>query len=161
MTARPLAVFDLDGTLADVRHRLHHLERRPRDWKAFFRAAPRDAPLEPGVRLVRESAGHCEVVYVTGRPESCRRDTREWLARHGLPDGDLRMRGARDRRPARVTKPELLRELAAGREVALVADDDEQVCAAYEAAGFRVVRADWMAQAPPVLEQVQEDEGRT
>ncbi|NJQ00384.1 phosphatase domain-containing protein [Streptomyces zingiberis] len=157
---RPLAVFDLDGTLADVRHRLHHIERRPKDWDAFFAAARYDQPLARGVELARGSAAECEVVYVTGRPESCRADTVDWLARHGLPPGELRMRGPRDRRPARVTKPELLRRLAAGRRVALVADDDPQVCDAYERDGFPVVRAAWMT-ARRSLAEAQEGEGRT
>jgi hypothetical protein len=26
---RPLAVVDIDGVLADVRHRLHHVKNRP------------------------------------------------------------------------------------------------------------------------------------
>ncbi|PJE97996.1 hypothetical protein CUT44_01750 [Streptomyces carminius] len=160
MTSRSLAVFDLDGTLADVRHRLRHIDGRRRDWDAFFAAAPGDPPLARGVALVRSSAEKHEVVYVTGRPERCRRDTLEWLARHGLPAGRLLMRGDRDRRPARVTKPELLRRLAAEGTVALVVDDDHQVCDAYEAAGFPVVRAGWMT-AEPVLEEVQEREGRT
>lgn len=160
MAQRPLAVFDLDGTLADVRHRLHHVEGRPRDWDAFFAAAVEDGPLTQGIELALASAGECEVVYVTGRPESCRADTLDWLARQGLPLGELRMRGPRDRRPARITKPELLRRLAARRTVAFVADDDPQVCDAYERDGFRVIRAHWMA-ARPVLEEVQEREGRT
>jgi len=46
--ARPLAVFDVDGVLADVRHRLHHLEARPQRWERFFRAADRDPVLEEG-----------------------------------------------------------------------------------------------------------------
>jgi thiamine monophosphate synthase len=70
------------------------------------------------------------------------------------------MRDDRDHRPARVAKPGLLRRLAAGRPVAVVVDDDAQVCQAYEAAGYRVLRAEWMS-APPALEQAQEDEGRT
>ncbi|GAA2392453.1 hypothetical protein GCM10010420_16280 [Streptomyces glaucosporus] len=160
MTHRSLAVFDLDGTLADVRHRLHHIEGRPRDWDAFFAAAPRDPPLAEGVALALESAEEHEVVYVTGRPERCRHDTLRWLDRHGLPAGRLLMRGGGDRRPARVTKPELLRRLARDRAVALVVDDDEQVCDAYENAGFPVVRAGWAA-APPALERAQEQEGRT
>jgi HAD superfamily, subfamily IIIB (Acid phosphatase) len=157
----PLAVFDLDGTLADTRHRLHHLEGARRDWPAFFAAASGDEPLAQGVALARtaEADGH-EIAYVTGRPERCRKDTVEWLARHGLPAGRLLMRAAADRRPARTAKPELLRELAAGRTVAMVVDDDEQVCAAYEAAGFRVVRAGWMA-ASAALERAQEEQGRT
>ena len=65
---RPLAVFDIDGVLADVRHRLHHVDRRPKDWDAFFAAAVDDPPLAEGVALARASADDCEVVYVTGRP---------------------------------------------------------------------------------------------
>jgi hypothetical protein len=157
---RPLAVFDIDGVLADVRHRLHFLERRPKDWDGFFEAAVDDPPLAQGVALAKASAEECEVVYVTGRPERCRADTLAWFRQHGLPEGELSMRRSRDRRPARLAKPELLRRLAGDRVVAVVVDDDAQVCAAYEAAGFRVLRADWMASAP-VLRVAQEVEGRT
>ena len=157
---RPLAVFDIDGVLADVRHRLRHVERRPKDWDAFFAAAPDDPPLVQGVALALESAKDCEVVYVTGRPEKCRADTLSWFARHGLPPGELSMRNGRDRRPARLAKPELLRRLAAGRVVAVVVDDDPQVCRAYEEAGFPVLRAEWM-DGQPALQQAQEQDGRT
>lgn len=84
---RPLAVFDLDNTLAATAHRQHFLERKPKDWEAFFAAAPDDPPLEEGVALCREAAEECEVVYLTGRPERCRRATVEWLAEQGLPEG--------------------------------------------------------------------------
>ena len=157
---RPLAVFDIDGVLADVRHRLHFVEKSPKDWDAFFGAALDDPVWEQGVALARESARECDVVYVTGRPERCRPDTLAWFARHGLPDGQLSMRSGTDRRPARLTKPPLLRRLARGRTVAVVVDDDERVCDAYEAAGYRVLRARWAAEAP-ALRQAQEGEGRT
>ena len=29
-------ICDIDGTLADVQHRLHHLEGDPKDWDGFF-----------------------------------------------------------------------------------------------------------------------------
>jgi len=157
---RPLAVFDLDGVLADVRHRLHHLERRPKDWDGFFRDAVRDPAHPEGVALALEAARDCEVVYLTGRPELCRRDTVAWLRAQGLPDGELRMRRGRDQRPARLAKPELLADLAAGRTVAVVVDDDLEVCDAYEAAGWPVLRATW-ATRPATLVEAQEAEGRT
>ena len=157
---RPLAVFDIDGVLADVRHRLHHVEGRPKDWDAFFAAAADDPPLAEGVALVRESAKDCDVVYVTGRPERCRADTLAWFRAHGLPQGRLSMRRDGDRRPARLAKPQLLRSLARDRVVAVVVDDDAQVCAAYRKAGWRVLEADWMG-SEPTLEQAQEQEGRT
>lgn len=153
---RPLAVFDLDGTLADVAHRLHHVTRRPKDWDAFFAAAVDDPPLADGVALCRESARDCEVVYVTGRPERCRTDTLAWLARHELPAGTLSMRGDRDHRPARLAKVALLRELARDRVVAVVVDDDEAVCDAYERHGWTVLRARW-ADPQPSLFDAQED----
>ncbi|WP_374777236.1 hypothetical protein OG756_35150 [Streptomyces sp. NBC_01310] len=159
-TTRPLAVFDIDNTLADTGHRQHFLERRPRDWAGFFGAAPADPPLGLGVALAVESAADCEVVYLTGRPERCRVDTVDWLTRHGLPEGRLWMRGNQDRRPARTTKLEVLKRVARGREVRMLVDDDELVCQAARAAGFRVVTADWAADAPE-LRSAQEAEGRT
>ncbi|MGP4002541.1 phosphatase domain-containing protein [Streptomyces sp. 8N706] len=157
---RPLAVFDLDGTLADTAHRQHFLERRPRDWAAFFAAAPQDPPLAEGVALARDSARACEVVYVTGRPERCRRDSLDWLAGHGLPDGRLLMRRDSDRRPARFVKPEILRRLARDREIRMFVDDDQLVCEACEQAGFAVVRARW-ATVSAALRDAQEREGKT
>lgn len=156
----PLAVFDVDGVLADVRHRLHHLERRPKRWDAFFAAAVQDPPLAEGLLLAAESSRECEVAYVTGRPERCRADTLAWFAQHGLPPGPLVMRGARDRRPAATAKPQWLARLAAGRVVAVVVEDDARVCAAYRSAGYRVLHATWMA-ASPALRAAQQDEGRT
>ncbi|MET9624552.1 MULTISPECIES: hypothetical protein [unclassified Streptomyces] len=159
-SSRPVAVFDLDNTLAGTAHRQHHLEARPRDWAAFFAAAPEDPPLAEGVALCLEAAQECEVVYLTGRPERCRRDTVAWLAAQGLPGGRIHMRGARDFRPARLTKLEVLRRLGRDREVRMLVDDDELVCDAAEAAGFEVVRARWAAPSEE-LKQAQEGEGRT
>ena len=49
---RPLAIIDLDGVVADARHRLHHLETRPKDWDAFFAAAVDDDAHPEGVAIV-------------------------------------------------------------------------------------------------------------
>lgn len=116
------------------------------------------------MRLALETAATCEVVYLTGRPERCRRSTLAWLARHGLPEGRLRMRQNDDRRPARTTKLEALRGLARDREIHLLVDDDELVCDAAERAGFRVLRARWAStsqSASTTLQDAQEREGRT
>ncbi|MFF3957795.1 hypothetical protein ACFYY1_31990 [Streptomyces sp. NPDC001890] len=157
---RPLAVFDLDGTLADSGHRQHYLEGRRRDWDGFFAAAVDDPPLAEGVRLALDSAGSCEVRYLTGRPERCRRDTVAWLAEQGLPEGRVYMRRDDDRRPARRTKLEILKRLGREREIRMLVDDDELVCDEAEQAGFTVVRARW-AKASAALRDAQEREGRT
>ncbi len=164
----PYAVVDIDGVLADVRHRVHHLRRRPKDWPGFFAAAPQDPVLPEGLAVARRLAENHQLVYLTGRPASCRPDTQAWLARHRLPAGTLRMRPAGDRRPARVTKIEQLRALTREREVALLVDDDEEVVAAARAAGFAAMVAAWMgtddqrgAEHGAVLRQAQEDDGGT
>jgi hypothetical protein len=54
--ARAIAVIDIDGVLADVRHRLKYLEQRPKNWGAFFRAAPKDPPLQTGLETVARLA---------------------------------------------------------------------------------------------------------
>jgi len=159
-SSRPLAVFDLDGTLADTAHRQRFLERTPRDWEAFFAAAPEDPPLAEGVAMALSSAEECEVVYLTGRPERCRRATEDWLTEHGLPAGRIWMRRNDDRRPARRTKLEVLRRLARDREIRVLVDDDAFVCEEAERAGFTVVRARWAA-ASAALKDAQEREGRT
>src|ERR1700712_5122014 len=86
----PVAVVDIDGVVADVRHRVGRLQRRPPDWVGFFAAADRDAPLAAGVDRVLDliAAGH-EIVWLTGRPEWLRGITERWLDEQGLPVGML------------------------------------------------------------------------
>lgn len=156
----PLAVIDIDGVVADVRHRLHLVESRPKRWPEFFAAAVDDPPLEPGVSLVRELATDHEVIWLTGRPERTRAATRSWLAEQDLPAGTLLMRGDRDFRPARVTKREELRRLRRTRDVRVVVDDDPEVVALLQADGFPVRLADWLPHSS-TLRAAQERDGRT
>ena len=165
------AVIDIDGVLADVRHRVHFVERSPKDWDAFFAAAPDDPPLAEGIetahRLVNE--GH-SIVYVSGRPERCRSDTESWLREQALPAAPLHLRRDSDRRPARVTKVQIIRQLAESDQVVIVVDDDGAVVAAVTAAGFPVLHARWMdggsdgvdsSPTQQTLFDAQEVEGRT
>ena len=157
---RMLAVVDLDGVLADVRHRLHHVSQQPKDWAAFFAAAPSDPVLEEGRRVVEALARVHEVVYLSGRPETCRPDTERWLAGHDLPAAQVLLRPARDRRPSRLVKLEALDRLADGRSIAVLVDDDPLVLEAARAAGYDVLPATWMGDLP-ALREAQEVDGET
>lgn len=156
---RPQAVFDIDGVLADVRHRLGHLERRPKDWEAFFAAAPLDPPLAEGLALAGRLAADHDVVYLTGRPERLREVTRHWLVTHGLVPGPLYMRSDGDHRPAPVIKVEALRLITARGPVSTIIDDDSSVTSALLAHGWPARLATW-APRPGVLREAQEYEGR-
>nr|WP_018635131.1 hypothetical protein [Parafrankia elaeagni] len=157
---RPLAVIDVDGVVADVRHRLRFLRVHPGDWDAFFAAADIDPPLAEGVELVHTLARDHEVIWLTGRPERSRPATVRWLQEQGLPVGELRMRPDDDRRPARIFKRSELRRMGARRRVAVVVDDDPAVVELLRADGWPVLRADWLAYEP-TLGNAQNEEGRT
>ncbi|HEU4512205.1 MAG TPA: hypothetical protein VFR87_03790 [Nocardioidaceae bacterium] len=159
-----VAAVDIDGVLADVRHRLHHVTRNPKDWGAFFAAASEDPVLEQGRETVVRLGEVFDIVYLSGRPERCRDDTEGWLRRHTLPAGPVHLRPSGDRRPARLLKVEVLNRLAADRPVAVLVDDDPQVLEAARDAGYDVLPADWMHEAAAdheALLQAQEVEGET
>ena len=39
-------IVDIDGTLADLSHRRHHVENGKRNWSAFFAELSNDKPVE-------------------------------------------------------------------------------------------------------------------
>lgn len=161
---RPLAIVDIDGVVADVRHRLAHVEGRVKDWDAFFGAAPLDPPHPVGVDLVLRLADDHDVVFLTGRPSRMRRDTERWLTANGLGGHRLVMRPDGERRPAARMKVRLLAGLARGRTVGVVIDDDRAVLKAMREAGYPTLHADWEVRSPggqAALFDAQEDEGRT
>jgi hypothetical protein len=151
--------------LADTRHRMHHLRRRPKDWDAFFAAAV-DDPVHPeGLALATGAAARgAEVVYLSGRPERTRADTLAWLARVGAPPGRVVLRSEGDRRPARLVKVAALRDLAAAAALQVLVDDDPDVVQAVRAARPRLVRevllADWQPRDAD-LRDAQQRQGRT
>lgn len=161
---RPLAIVDIDGVVADVRHRLHHLEGGRKRWGAFFAAAGDDPAHPEGLAVVAMLAADHIVIFLTGRPESLRAVTEAWLESHDIGGHHLSMRAVRDHRPAPQFKLEEISRLAASRTIAVVVDDDQRVLSAVLAAGFAVFTADWehrtVAEAA-ALTNAQHDEGVT
>ncbi|NBO46629.1 MAG: hypothetical protein EBU85_06430 [Actinobacteria bacterium] len=160
--AATLIVMDIDGVLADVRHRLHFLAARPKLWDEFFEACVDDAPLEQGLAIA-DAADH--LVYFSGRPERYRAATLAWLEQHGFPRAPLHLRPDADRRPARDYKPDVLAKLGGPSAVRCVYDDDDRVIQRLETLGYSVVHVRWMP-ATDTLNQLalfdaQEREGRT
>ncbi len=137
-TAKDTVIVDIDGTLANVQHRLHHLKGPgKKNWKKFFREMSADEPVEIVVKWVNALTPEYRTILITGRPEEYRRETEAWLERHGIQYDKLFMRRDGDHRPDTVVKQELLDRV--GRErVAFVIEDRPPVCDMYRRCGMRV-----------------------
>lgn len=134
---KPIVIVDIDGTIADVRHRLHHIRAgRRKNWTAFFEGMDRDTPIEGVLQWVRSLPPEYEVFVVTGRPEHYRRRTETWLRRHQVPFSRLFMRPDGDHRPDYVVKQQVLRELPRG-SIAFAIEDRPQVCRMWKENGVR------------------------
>jgi uncharacterized HAD superfamily protein len=136
---KPVVIVDLDGTIADVRHRLHFVQGPGKKrWKRFFQAQENDVPVAPVLARVRELCQKHEIVIVTARPDICREGTERWLERHSIPYSRMFMRRDGDHRPDYEVKKEILDRIGRDR-VRLVLEDRPLVCRMYREAGLNVI----------------------
>lgn len=102
-------IFDLDGTLADITHRLHYITGVEKDWDAFFAACEDDAPIGPTMMLLDSIlANGLGVEIWTGRSSAVREQTERWLNKHGVYGVKVVMREEGDHRHDTVIKKEWL-----------------------------------------------------
>ena len=76
------AIFDIDGTLANCKHRVHLAQAK--QWDEFHSLAPKDQVIQPVARLMRRIAADHPVVLLTGRNERYRQLTLKWLRENSL-----------------------------------------------------------------------------
>lgn len=136
-----IAVVDIDGTIADIGHRIHFINGvngEKKEWTRFFNAMNEDSPIRPICALVGALASKYKIVYLTGRPSSHRGDTVSWLTNHCLPTGTLIMRKVGDHRPDYMVKKELYETQVipfVGR-ASLVIEDRDQVVEMWRGLGL-------------------------
>ena len=122
---RKAIIFDIDGTLADVEHRVHHVRQDKKNWRAFNDAMSEDV-LNPWCAKLIE-AMHAQgfaIIFVTGRDENYRDKTIDWMYRHQIHFDRLYMRAAVDFRGDDEVKKEIyLQEIKDQWEVLFVVDD--------------------------------------
>lgn len=135
---RRCVIFDLDGTLADDSHRREHMVNG--DWDKYFSLCPGDTVIRP-IAACAEAfhADGATIVVITGRSESVRRETLDWLAElRFFVDPDLVfMRPAGDFRKNSEVKLEALAKLRAlGYDPQLAFDDQPATCKMWRDAGI-------------------------
>ena len=129
-------IFDIDGTLSNPEHRLHLIKTEPKQWDEFYAAARMDLPIKPIVALAGIIGEKCPIICVTGRVESIRGDTREWLDEYSIDYRGLYMRADGDTRDDFVVKAELFDQMKAdGWDPIIAFEDRTQVVEMWRSKG--------------------------
>ena len=120
---REIAIFDIDGTLADISAREHHVRSKPKNWNAFFKGMSQDRAAHSIVRL-------CNLLYddgiyiilCSGRNERHRGETVSWMKREGVKYHEIRLRADDDMRSDVEAKREMLRGIDKNNVLFVVED---------------------------------------
>ena len=136
-------IFDLDGTLADLTHRRHHIATKPKNWGAFFKLVSQDSPIDSICNMLRNfKRDGYTIIVCSGRGKECFDDTIEWLRKHDLMDYISRifMREAKDYRPDDIVKQEFLDQIRVeGYSIVAVVDDRPRVIRMWQRNGLFVI----------------------
>ena len=138
--SKNVVVCDIDGVLVKVDDRFKDIPSDPGEWEEFYKNSP-DEPIPEMVSLIRGlEYSYFNVIFCTGRRESSRRKTHDWIKNHVKWDvgkGRLLMRKDGDLRPDAIVKPELIREAGIDfNEAAFVIEDRNRVVAEWRRLGL-------------------------
>lgn len=109
-------IIDIDGTLADLSHREHFVDREYPDWDSFFSPdeVSKDKPIpktKEGLEAIITASD--EAYFLTGRPEHLRAVTMDWLEQYygiSVDNEILFMRPEGDERKSTLFKKDIIEQ---------------------------------------------------
>lgn len=140
----PAIIVDLDGTLCNVGHRVHHLKKTPKDWKAWNAGISKD-PVNKWCRDLIEAMNFSEVhvLILSAREEIFRPETEKWLAMNRIEYLKLFMRPAGDRTDDHLWKPEVYKtEIEPFYDIRFVLEDRTRVVEIWRELGLTCLQCD-------------------
>lgn len=96
---KDIIIVDIDGTLADITHRLHFINGNPknRDWDSFNKEISEDKVKEDILSIVNVFISKGFKIHLkTGRAEEYRKNTEIWLFKNKILYDHLDMRANGD-----------------------------------------------------------------
>ena len=134
-------LVDVDGTLANLEHRLHFLDRKPKDWENFYKKMDKDSPIHSVIKLVKEYANNgYTIIILTGRPERYRAITKQWLDKNGVPYDSLIMKPPVDEfLSSHVWKKQQALHLLENYQIDLAIDDELRNRMVFEELGIKTL----------------------
>jgi len=147
-------IFDIDGTLADISHRLHFIRNAEgkKDWPSFANACIDDEPHLDVMYVMRALFDRgSKILIASGRSEAQRQETERWLAKFNIRNASINdgglinveyeklyMRPDGDYRGDDIIKAEILARMRAdGYEPSMVFDDRDKVVSLWRKSGLR------------------------
>lgn len=111
-----LYIFDIDGVVADITHRLRYVHEN--NYEKFYsdEELAKDEEIPAGINLVNRlfKSNDSFVIFMTGRPESTYKATRKWLYWHDVKHCQVVIfRDNGDYRPSPIVKAEKIKQVIA------------------------------------------------
>ncbi len=131
---------DIDGTVANLDHRLHYVKGDRPDWKGFFAEMDKDTLIKENLdTLIKLHEEGYEVLMVSGRPDTYRDVTEQWLYSNGVNRHcAVLMRRGNDCRPDTDVKRDIMNII--GKEnIHCVIDDRPCVVRMWKEEGVEVI----------------------
>lgn len=126
-------LYDMDGTLCDVRDIRHFVTGPERNFEKFHRESVNCPPHPHVVEAARAAhAAGKAVLVVTARSTLFRNHTAFWLAMHGVPSDRLFMRRAGDQRADVLVKQDIFERIRTRWTVVRAWDDNPNVIALWQ-----------------------------
>jgi hypothetical protein len=147
-TLPKVAIFDIDGTLMDEKHRAHL--RDAGKWDEYFDLCHLDIPIDKIVKLTHEyhEKGY-EVWLLSGRSISCEEKTVSSMKEHNVYFDHMKLRGKDVMVPDYVLKPAWVAKYIGIERVEVIYDDTPAVIEGFRKKGLNVIDVNEFIKAQP------------
>lgn len=122
-------IFDIDGTIANNDERQKILKDNVHNWQNFFNEMGNDTvnkAISEIYDIIKKTKKY-KMLIVTGRPETYRKITEQWLIWNRIEYDNLYMRSENDCRSDVDVKREILQKIREQYDVSFVFDDRRSV----------------------------------
>ncbi len=133
-----IIVFDLDGTLANIKHRRHLVSNGNNKWDEFYKQCVNDDINAPVVEIYKtlQKSGKYKMIIFSGRSEIVRKETEEWLEKNYIKYDELRMRPKDNYIPDEILKLGWLMEIKEKGMMLAIFDDRAKVVKMWRGQGY-------------------------
>lgn len=114
-------IFDMDNTI------LYQTNRNPFDWRDLSG----DKPIKNVIEVLENLSYVNLIILVTGRPESVRSNTEQWLLENDIPYDELYMKQGDPKDKAFISKENNLKKIQEKYNVIAAFEDDNKCAEMY------------------------------